>query len=231
MSFLPAWVFKCFCKEHIKANDFVHWLQLWAFSPLCTVKCLRKSLDWANDLSHRVQLKGFSPVWTLRCAFIAPDRANDLLQYEQLYGFSPVWTLKCFLNSPDKENVFVHREQLKGFSPVWILICLCRLCIFPKDLLQREHLRGSPTCSFQCFLRSYEQKNDLAQNSHLWDFSGSLKYKFTFTSIPGLTYIYYSKNNKAFHCNKTSDNKELLLCVFLFKEEFFLTLIFNFIFT
>ena len=87
--------------------------------------CLSLS-DWENGFLHWGQVWGFSPVWTLKCFCKAWESPKIFVQREHANGFSPVWTLKCERKWVARENDFVHWGQVWGFSPVWTLIWVFR---------------------------------------------------------------------------------------------------------
>ncbi len=170
---MSRWIFECLLSASSRANDFVHWMQLKGFSPVCTFWCVCRS----------------------------PNRANDFVHWEQLYGFSPVWTLKCLCRTPARPNDFGQREHRKGFSSVWTVKCLWRLCKSPKVLAHWEQLKGfSLVCTVIWRLSPDEQENDLAQCSHRCDFSSisrslGLKFKmFLLSYSPRFTLHIQHKN-------------------------------------
>ena len=63
--------FACYCWQNLRGKDFQNYilfLNLSGFSPLCVTKRLFKSFAGINDLLHSLHLRGFSPVCVSKCA-------------------------------------------------------------------------------------------------------------------------------------------------------------------
>ena len=98
------------------ARDFVHFMQLWGFSPKWILKSYCSLVHQANAFVHREQRSGFLPVWNLQKKVLVicfPGQSPLPIIYTgELFGhmilcigsswrvFPLVWTLKCIFSMP-----------------------------------------------------------------------------------------------------------------------------------
>ena len=106
------WVTMCLFRYCGKLNDFLHFEQVWALTPLWVSMCLFRCAARPKDFSHWTQPYALFLLWISMCFFIFQKRSNDSSHSEQTCSLPLLFTSICFA---------ISLQFWMEHSPLWHL--------------------------------------------------------------------------------------------------------------